>query len=140
VPHPHAFIGAQPRLIEPRPGLGRAQHALAGARDRHHAQLRRRIRRARGRELTREQRDALRLDAGMTHQQGRRAGAGQAAADHDDVITGRHDWQRQAARQPRQRAAKTPAQARQRALGRRTQVEQQQPEIARRDRRAALAC
>ena len=88
VPHAHALVGAQARAIEPLPGAGRAQHALAGARERHHAQLRRRTGVGRGRRG-----DAARPTAAMRCGSMLRARAssaaaqapGQAAADHHDV-------------------------------------------------------
>ena len=141
VPHAHALVGAQARGVEPLPGAGRAQHALAGARDRRHAQLRRRLERRgrRGGSCDRQQHDALaRAMPCVTRQQRRGAGAGEPAADHDSrrrralMAAGAQPHQRQAARQSRQRPPKPQLRRDSARLAGGLQIEQQQAEIAQR--------
>ena len=142
VPHAHALIGAQ-ALRDRAAARRRRRAARARWRARSPPRAAPAGRRAAGvaGSSRRQQCDACGLDAGMARQQGRGAGAGQAAAD-------RSPRRRHVARSSLSAAGRaTVAAARRQSpssgatapLGRRAQVEQQQSEIARRDHRARAA-
>jgi drug/metabolite transporter (DMT)-like permease len=88
VPHAHALIGRKPRPEQPPPRARALEDVLAGARQRDHARLERRVGGERRGHGGLDERDRQPPAAGAVRQQRRDAGTHRSAADHRHVKHG----------------------------------------------------